>query len=158
MKSRRLKSLGGAGMKRRRLTSLGKAYRASDAYVATAWEHDYKSALVDAATGRGPERLLRLLRAYRPLVHSDFDQLADWIETLVPKPKQRPRDELVHYVYNLCKTVFPIIRSQTGGKLSDASRDATIDKMIEAAVREIDEQDRPELADLFERVLNLLRR
>jgi hypothetical protein len=60
-------------------------------------------------------RLVKLLRAYRPLTDDDFDALADLFEMML-RGRGRERDEDVHDAARLAETIMMAIRK--GGKAS----------------------------------------
>ena len=93
-------------------TLLGAAIDQRDAYLRSAWEHDYASALKEAGTGK-VARLVDLLRAKRVLTEPYFDDLADYIETTA-KVFHRQRNVSVHRAANLAEVFLMTAPSRSG--------------------------------------------
>jgi hypothetical protein len=108
--------------RRATLTPLGKALRGHEAYLRSAWEHDYGAA-IEAARAGVVTRLVDLLRARRPLTDDDFDLLADYVEETAKRRRGRERNDAVHDAMRLAEA---IMAPEAGKKVRESLRAAAI--------------------------------
>jgi hypothetical protein len=129
------------------LTPLGKARRDHEAYLRSAWEHDYGAA-IEAARSGDVARLVDLLRARRPLTDDDFDRLADYIEATAKRGRGRERNEAVHEAARLAEALM----CPEAGRVPDSLRSDAIEEACRQQARERDDPvDPDQLRDLLQR-------
>ena len=122
------------------------AYRQSEAHDQSAWD-TYEAAIRAARTG-DVKRLALLLRGHRPLLDSDFDPLADYIEATAKRGRGRERNEAVHFAARLAESLLQLYP----GKVSDSIREAVISRALEQTAREyIDPVSAEQVRDLLNR-------